>query len=97
NAIGITMKQDFEFPVDVSFNVDGIGGRSAGTMFALAIVDELTPGAMTGGKHVAGTGEIPPAGQVGPIGGARQKVAAATAAGAKLFLSPAGNCAEVIA
>lgn len=90
-AIGITMKQDFEFPVDVTFNVDGIGGPSAGTMFALAIVDELTPGAMTGGKHVAGTGEITPSGQVGPIGGARQKVAAATAKGAKLFLSPAAT------
>lgn len=96
NAIGISMKQDFEFPLDVAFNVEGIGGPSAGTMFALAIIDELTPGAMTGGKHVAGTGEIDPAGNVGPIGGARQKVAASTAQGAKLFLSPADNCAEVI-
>ena len=96
-AIGITMKQDFEFPVDVKFNVDGVGGPSAGTMFALAIIDELTPGAMTGGKHVAGTGEITPDGTVGPIGGARQKVAAATEKGATLFLSPADNCAEVIA
>ncbi|WP_166825367.1 YlbL family protein [Brevibacterium limosum] len=96
-AIGITMKQDFEFPVDVKFNVDGVGGPSAGTMFALAIVDELTPGAMTGGKHVAGTGEITPDGTVGPIGGARQKVAAATEKGATLFLSPADNCAEVMA
>ncbi|GAA1619206.1 MULTISPECIES: YlbL family protein [Brevibacterium] len=96
NAIGIMMRQQFDFPVDVSFNVEGIGGPSAGTMFALAIVDELTPGSMTGGKHVAGTGEIDPAGTVGPIGGARQKVAAATAKGATLFLSPAENCAEVI-
>ncbi|WP_344333383.1 YlbL family protein [Brevibacterium marinum] len=96
HAIGITMKQDFEFPVDVAFNVEGIGGPSAGTMFALAIIDELTPGAMTGGKHVAGTGEIDPAGKVGPIGGARQKVAASTAQGAELFMSPAENCAEVI-
>ena len=96
-AIGINMKQDFEFPVDVSFNVEGVGGPSAGTMFALAIIDELTPGAMTGGKHVAGTGEIDPAGTVGPIGGARQKVAASTEKGATLFLSPADNCAEVIA
>ena len=95
-AIGITMKQDFEFPVDVKFNVDGVGGPSAGTMFALAIVDELTPGAMTGGKHVAGTGEITPSGTVRPIGGARQKVAAATENGATLFLSPADNCAEVL-
>ncbi|WP_209325073.1 YlbL family protein [Brevibacterium renqingii] len=95
-AIGITMKQDFEFPVDVKFNVEGVGGPSAGTMFALAIIDELTPGAMTGGKHVAGTGEIDPSGTVGPIGGARQKVAAATENGATLFLSPADNCAEVL-
>ena len=95
-AIGITMKQDFDFPVDVAFNVDGVGGPSAGTMFALAIIDELTPGALTGGKHVAGTGEIDPTGTVGPIGGARQKVAAATENGATLFLSPADNCAEVL-
>ena len=96
NAIGISMKQAFDFPVDVAFNVEGIGGPSAGTMFALAIVDELTPGPMAGGKHVAGTGEIDPAGNVGPIGGARQKVAASTAQGATLFMSPAENCAEVI-
>lgn len=96
-AIGINMKQDFEFPVDVKFNVEGVGGPSAGTMFALAIIDELTPGAMTGGKHVAGTGEIDPSGKVSPIGGARQKVAASTAKGATLFLSPAENCAEVMA
>ena len=95
-AIGINMKQAFDFPVDVTFNVEGIGGPSAGTMFALAIVDELTPGPMAGGKHVAGTGEIDPAGNVGPIGGARQKVAASTAQGATLFMSPAENCAEVI-
>lgn len=96
-AIGINMKQDFDFPVDVKFNVEGIGGPSAGTMFALAIVDELTPGAMTGGKHVAGTGEIDPSGKVSPIGGARQKVAASTEQGATLFMSPAENCAEVMA
>ncbi|MGO2860063.1 MAG: YlbL family protein [Brevibacterium sp.] len=96
-AIGINMKQDFDFPVDVKFNVEGIGGPSAGTMFALAIVDELTPGAMTGGKHVAGTGEIDPSGKVSPIGGARQKVAASTEQGATLFMSPAENCEEVMA
>src|SRR5690625_5436518 len=86
------MKLDLYFPVDVAFNVYGVGGPSAGTMFALAIIDELTPGALTGGKHVAGTGEIDPTGTVGPIGGARQKVAAATENGATLFLSPADNC-----
>src|SRR5699024_12867637 len=57
-AIGITMKQDFDSPVDAAFNVDGDGGPSAGTMFALAIIDERPPGALTGRKHVARTGAL---------------------------------------
>lgn len=94
--IGVTMTQNFDFPIDVSFNVEGIGGPSAGTIFALAIIDELTPGNLTGGEAVAGTGAISPDGTVAPIGGARQKVAAAAEADADYFLSPAGNCAEVL-
>lgn len=94
--IGITMVQDFDFPFDVTFNVDGIGGPSAGTIFALAIIDELTPGDLTGDRAIAGTGAITPAGEVSPIGGARQKVSAAAESGAEFFLSPADNCAEVL-
>lgn len=92
--IGVTLVQKFDFPVDVKYNVKGIGGPSAGTIFALTIVDKLTPGAMTGGVPIAGTGEISPDGTVSPIGGARQKVAAAADNGAKYFLSPKDNCAE---
>ena len=58
-----------------------IGGPSAGTMFALAIYDKLTPGSLTGGKKIAGTGEMTPDGTVGPIGGIRQKMAGAADAG----------------
>jgi PDZ domain-containing protein len=63
-------------------------------MFALAIYDRLTPGSLTGGREVAGTGEITPDGTVGPIGGIRQKIAGAADDGAKVFLVPAANCAE---
>ena len=65
-------------------------------MFSMGIYDVLTPGSLTGGKVIAGTGEIDPQGKVAPIGGIQQKMVAAQAAGAKLFLSPADNCAEAL-
>jgi len=63
-------------------------------MFALAIIDKITPANLTGGKFIAGTGEIQADGAVQPIGGIQQKMAAARAAGATVFLAPAGNCQD---
>jgi PDZ domain-containing protein len=63
-------------------------------MFALGIVDKLTPGDLTGGRFVAGTGEISAGGAVSAIGGIQQKMAGARAAGASVFLTPAANCAD---
>jgi len=65
-------------------------------MFALAIIDKLTPSNLTGGKFVAGTGEIEVGGAVDPIGGIQQKMAAARAAGATIFLTPAANCPDTV-
>ncbi|MCI2417792.1 PDZ domain-containing protein [Saccharopolyspora sp. K220] len=83
---------------DVNFNIKislaDVGGPSAGLMFALAIVDKLTPGELNGGKFIAGTGEIDPNGVVGQIGGIPFKMVKAREAGATTFLVPAGNCAE---
>lgn len=94
--VGITISTTYDFPIDIVNHVgDEVGGPSAGTMFALAIYDRLTPGALTGGLQVAGTGEITADGTVGPIGGIRQKMAGAAAAGAEVFLAPASNCDEV--
>jgi len=73
-----------------------IGGSSAGMMFALAIYDRLTPGSLTGGKHIAGTGTIKVDGTVGPIGGIRQKLIGAASGGATVFLVPAKNCADAM-
>nr|WP_255459637.1 S16 family serine protease [Micrococcus sp. TA1] len=94
--LGVYLDSDFEFPVDVTISLEDVGGPSAGMMFALGIIDEMTPGAMTGGRHIAGTGTIDPDGTVGEIGGIVQKVAGAREAGAEHFLAPAGNC-EVLA
>ena len=82
----------FQFPFTVKFSVGDIGGPSAGMMFALGIIDKLTAMNLTGGKFIAGTGEITQAGQVGAIGGIQQKMVAARSAGATVFLTPAGNC-----
>jgi PDZ domain-containing protein len=93
-ALRILLAPTYDFPFEVNIRIDDIGGPSAGVMFALGIVDKLTPGSMTGGKDVAGTGTIDAEGRVGPIGGIRQKVVGARDDGAGWFLAPAENCAD---
>ena len=84
------------FPFQVTLNIDTeIGGPSAGLMFSLGIYDTLTPGSLTGGETIAGTGTMDLSGTVGPIGGIDQKIAASRNAGAEIFLVPADNCADV--
>lgn len=94
--LGIFLTTSFEFPFEVTIALDDVGGPSAGMMFALGIVDRLTPGALTGGRHFAGTGTIDSAGNVGAIGGIQQKMVGASDAGAEFFLAPADNCGEVV-
>jgi Lon-like protease len=94
--LGVTTSTSIDPPFTVDLKIDDVGGPSAGMMFALGIIDKLTSGSLTGGRHVAGTGTICGDGTVGPIGGIVQKMAAARAAGATLFLAPAGNCDEVV-
>lgn len=95
-VVGITVEIGYRYAAEVSFGIDpDIGGPSAGQMFALGIYDKITPGELTGGRHVAGTGTITASGEVGPIGGVQEKIATAEKAGATLFLVPAANCADV--
>ena len=97
SRIGVTIQESFAFPFKVRIRLpDSIGGPSAGMMFALSIYDVLTPGSLTGGKIIAGSGEITPDGKVGAIGGIGQKLPAAQRDGAKLFLVAADNCAEAV-
>jgi PDZ domain-containing protein len=93
-VIGVQVQEQYKFPFNVQISVGDIGGPSAGMMFALGIIDKLTPLNLTGGQFIAGTGEITAAGQVQPIGGIQQKMVGARDAGATVFLAPAGNCAD---
>lgn len=91
--VGISAGTDHTFPFTIDIKLADVGGPSAGLMFALGIVDKLTPGNLTGGKFVAGTGTIDDAGKVGPIGGIEMKTVGAREKGAQYFLTPADNCA----
>jgi PDZ domain-containing protein len=93
--VGVSIIHDYDFPVDVTIQLDNVGGPSAGMMFALGIIDTMTPGELTGGLDIAGTGTIDADGVVGPIGGIRQKLYGARGAGAEYFLAPEANCDEV--
>lgn len=94
--LGVLIDPTYDFPFDVAISIEDIGGPSAGMIFALGIVDKLTPGPLTAGEVVAGTGTIDSAGDVGPIGGIRQKLVGARDNGAEWFLAPAANCEEVV-
>jgi Lon-like protease len=77
-----------QFPVNIHINTQRVSGPSAGLAFTLAIIDDLTPGDLTGGHHVAVTGTIAPDGSVGPVGGVEQKTITARENGATLMLVP---------
>ena len=94
--IGILAGYKYDFPVKISLQLGDVGGPSGGMMFALGIFDKLTPGSLTGGNYIAGTGTIDGSGVVGPIGGIQQKMFGAQIAGAKYFLAPKDNCKEVV-
>ncbi|MGV9792973.1 YlbL family protein [Gordonia sp. NPDC003422] len=78
----------------ITYSVGDIGGPSAGMMLSLAVIDKLSPGELTHGKFIAGTGTITDTGVVGPIGGITHKTRAARDAGATVFLVPGSNCSE---
>jgi PDZ domain-containing protein len=85
-----------EFPVEVIIDSKNIGGPSAGMMFTLQIMDQLTDGEITHGERIAGTGTISRDGTVGSIGGVRQKIFGAIDAGARAVLVPAGNYDDAV-
>jgi PDZ domain-containing protein len=90
--IGISIVEPF--PFEISIESGDVGGPSAGLMWALGLHDLLTPGDLTGGRTIAGTGTIDADGNVGAIGGVLDKVVAAREAGADILLVPRGNARE---
>jgi len=94
--LGIWIDPTFNLPIDVTVQIDSVGGPSAGLMFSLGIMDKLTEQDELDGEHVAGTGTIDASGDVGPIGGIQFKMKGAYDAGADFFLAPVENCPDVI-
>ena len=90
--VGIQAEAAHVFPFAIEIELADVGGPSAGLMFALGLIDKLSPDDLTGGAFVAGTGTIREDGVVGPIGGVQMKTIAARDKGAEYFLTPEANC-----
>ena len=80
---------------NISFDVKRTGGPSGGMIFAIGLIELLTPRDILHGRHIAGTGTISIDGRIGPIGGINEKISAAKKAGAEIFLAPEGNRSEL--
>jgi PDZ domain-containing protein len=91
-VLGVAMIESFPFGVQMESG--DIGGSSAGLMWALTLHDLLTTGDLTGGRTIAGTGVLYLDGTVEPIEGVREKIVAASRAGAETFLLPRDNVDE---
>lgn len=95
-SVGIEISTGYVYTPIVTYAVDpDVGGASGGLMFALSIYDKLTPGDLTQGRVIAGTGTMGADGKVGVIGGIAEKLAAAARDGATVFLLPKDNCQNV--
>lgn len=95
-SIGISIGPGIDPPYKFNFGISEVGGPSAGLMLSLGIVDELTEDDLTKGFNISGTGTINYLGEVGPIGGIRQKLEGAVQGGSQLFLAPKENCDEIL-
>lgn len=89
-GLGITFSDSKSIKTDPEVKIDSedIGGPSAGLMFTLGIIDQLTPGDLTKGYKIAGTGEMLETGKIGRIGGIDKKIIAASDAGEEIFFAP---------
>ena len=97
-ALGIlisALEWEADLPLSIEIDAGPIGGPSAGMMFVLELLDQLSEGKSLGGSHsIAGTGTINLNQEIGSIGGVPQKVQAAERSGVDFFLVPQNNYLE---
>jgi PDZ domain-containing protein len=94
-AIGVLVSGRYNFSMPVDIQLENVGGPSAGLIFALGVVEKLTPEEVVPPAIIAGTGTISASGDVGGVGGVRHKAFGAAEAGARVFLIPRENCDQV--
>ncbi len=89
-----TEKWEPILPVDIEFDTGGIGGPSAGLMFVLEIINQLSEGDLSSGYEIYGTGAVDMEGYINTVGGVQYKVRASESEGADYFLVPEDNYQE---
>jgi len=80
---------------NIHFDVKRTGGPSGGMIFAIGVIELLTPQDILKRRHISGTGTVAIDGAIGPIGGINEKIRAAHTAGAEIFIAPTGNRGEI--
>jgi Lon-like protease len=91
-----TVNLGLDLPIDLVIDSRNIGGPSAGMMYAITVLDLLTPEDLAKGHRIAGTGTIHFDETVGAIGGVRQKVFAARSVGAEYIIVPTDNYPDAL-
>jgi PDZ domain-containing protein len=94
-AIGVLISGRYDFSTPVDILLENVGGPSAGLVFAVGVVEKLTPEEIVPPAVIAGTGTISASGEVGGVGGVRHKAFGAAEAGARMFFIPVSNCDQV--
>jgi PDZ domain-containing protein len=89
-GIYVDQAESIHLPIRVSIDAGNVGGPSAGLAFALDVLEKLGHNVDRGNK-IAATGEIFLNGDIGPIGGIKQKTFGARESGVDAFLVPAGQ------
>jgi PDZ domain-containing protein len=91
-VFGISVETElvYDIPLHIDYKrfMAHIGGPSHGAMLTLALIDQLTPGGVTHGIQVAGTGTVEADGSIGLIGGIKQKAYAISRTDADVFFVP---------
>lgn len=97
-GLGISLVDNTSIETEIPIEIDssGIGGPSAGFMFALQIYTQLESQDLRNGHQIAGTGTIQADGTIGRIGGIEKKVVAADDEGASIFFAPDDEIDPVI-
>jgi len=86
--------EDVELPKEVEIDSANIIGSSAGMMFSLEIMKQVSELDLAGGQKIAGTGSIDENGKVYGIEGVKFKIYAAEKKGCKYFLCQDKNAKE---
>jgi len=88
--------ESVDMPFDVTIESSNIVGASAGMMFSLEIMKQVSGIDLTGGHRIAGTGAVDEDGNVMRVEGVKYKVMISEKTGCQYFLCPEKNYDEAV-